>query len=147
MKTKGIFIHNGKEYPCEIEGFEPEVKKVDHAINLLDFGRTVEVEHSVIFVNDVETAKQYKAYLEALAALREYREGLGVVPNWEDDEQDKYYPYYNHNLKTWDYYIAGSVNIGCIYGYYESSKQVKDLISKNEKELNIVREWIEVHGV
>ena len=83
-------------------------------------------------------AEQHKAYLLALQTIKDDAEGW--IPDWEDEIQEKYHGYYNHE--------ANELNIGWSLSfqyqgviYFQTEKKLRHSLITHEAE------WLTVLGV
>lgn len=78
------------------------------------------------FLRIFKTKKECKRYLEIQKAFKE--ESKKFEPNWKDDNQDKYYLYYDHDKNS----VGISWNTWCGQAvlYFESREILEELISR-----------------
>lgn len=90
------------------------------------------------YFKTVKEAEQHKAYLLALQTIKDDAEGF--APDWEDENQEKYHGYYNHE--------ANELNIGWSLAfqyqgvvYFQAEKKLRHSLITHEAE------WLTVLGV
>lgn len=82
------------------------------------------------FLRIFKTKKECKRYLEIQKAFKE--EAKNFEPNWKDDNQDKYYLYYDYNRDNIEIILAWSNRAATLY--FESREVLEELISRFGKE-------------
>lgn len=82
------------------------------------------------FLRIFKTKKECKRYLEIQKAFKE--EAKKFEPNWKDDNQDKYYLYYDYNRDNIEIILAWSNRATTLY--FESREVLEELISRFGKE-------------
>lgn len=78
-------------------------------------------------------AKQYRKWLKARATLLE--DTNGFKPDWNDEDEWKYYVYYNHKDSTFWVSSMSYLNDGKIY--FETKEDAENSIKSHEKEWKI----------
>lgn len=78
------------------------------------------------FLRIFKTKKECERYLEIQKAIKE--ESKNFEPNWKDDNQDKYYLYYDHDKNSVE--ISWNTWSGQAVLYFESREILEELISR-----------------
>lgn len=78
------------------------------------------------FLRIFKTKKECERYLEIQKAIKE--ESKNFEPNWKDDNQGKYYLYYDHDKNSVE--ISWNTWSGQAVLYFESREILEELISR-----------------
>lgn len=78
------------------------------------------------FLRIFRTGEECERYLEIQKAFKE--EAKKFEPNWKDDNQDKYYLYYDYNRDNIEIILAWSNRATTLY--FESREVLEELISR-----------------
>ena len=60
------------------------------------------------------------------------------LPDWEDEDENKYSIYYDYEDEEWDYYSNGNFRELTLLPFLKSEKQAEQLIKDCRKELDIL---------
>lgn len=82
------------------------------------------------FLRIFRSGEECERYLEIQKAFKD--ESKKFEPNWKDDNQDKYYLYYDYNRDNIEIILAWSNRAAILY--FESREVLEELISRFGKE-------------
>ena len=90
-----------------------------------------------------QEAKEYTAYLEAVATIKAHRRASNGERklDWDDVNTKKWFIAKTRRVLVIDYFV-GAFAGNSISGYYVDEPAIKDLIKKYGKELSIVAKYI-----
>ena len=92
-----------------------------------------------VYLTEAECDKQI-AKNEALNKIKTYIKDNfeEFLPDWEDEDENKYSIYYDYEDEEWDYYSNGNFRELTLLPFLKSEKQAEQLIKDCRKELDIL---------
>jgi len=92
-----------------------------------------------VYLTEAECDKQI-AKNEALNKIKTYIKDNfeEFLPDWEDEDENKYSIYYDYEDEEWDYYSNGNFRELTLLPFLKSEKQAEQIIKDCKKELDIL---------